>query len=256
MTTVPSLSLTSTVLNRDIDIVSDWPALIADYLKNGNEWLPGIPDNTLELCKSALPQFSVDHNTLYYHLSDVMKVPYALPEEREIILARYHDNLGHLKSQSVIDILRNRFWWPTLLEDLQAFIQRCPRCQLQASSNAGPNPAPARPLPPCALPFERCGVDFVQNLPLTKAGNRHIITAIDYATRWPIAKAVPSMDAGTVVAFLYDLIRDYGAPFEIVTYRGSNFLETVGFVEAMQDGSQDVELLVEEVSLDQGMSHN
>jgi len=62
---------------------------------------------------------------------------------------------------------------------------------------------PLKPIPPSGLPFERFGMDFVQNLPLTKNDNRHIITAIDYATRWPIAKVVKNIDSNTVASFLY-----------------------------------------------------
>jgi hypothetical protein len=67
-----------------------------------------------------------------------------------------------------------------------------------------------------AQPFERWGIDFVQDLPRTKAGNQHIITAIDYATRWVVAKAVSNRDSDTVAEFLYDIMINYGAPFEII----------------------------------------
>jgi hypothetical protein len=40
-------------------------------------------------------------------------------------------------------------------------------------------------------PFERWGVDLIGRLPVTPNGNKWIITAIDYATGWPVAKAVP-----------------------------------------------------------------
>jgi hypothetical protein len=61
-------------------------------------------------------------------------------------------------------------------------------------------------------------------LPETKKGNKYIITAIDYGTRWIVARAVPKMDTPIVVAFLYDLMMNYGAPFEIISDRGlSNF---------------------------------
>ena len=82
-----------------------------------------------------------------------------------------------------------------------------------------------RPLPPVALPFERWGLDFVQDLPTTLQGNKHIITCIDYATRWVVAKAVPNRDSQTVMKFLYeDILQNYMAPYQIITDRGSSFL--------------------------------
>jgi hypothetical protein len=82
-----------------------------------------------------------------------------------------------------------------------------------------------RPIPPVALPFERWGLDFIQNLPETKSGNKHIITAIDYATRWPIAKAVPNMTKEAVITFIYEnIIVNHGVPLEVITDRGKSFL--------------------------------
>jgi len=76
-----------------------------------------------------------------------------------------------------------------------------------------------------AFPFERWGLDFVQNLTETKSGNKHIITAIDYATRWVVAKPVKEMTSDVVAEFLYnEILMNYGAPYEIITDRGSSFL--------------------------------
>jgi hypothetical protein len=87
------------------------------------------------------------------------------------------------------------------------------------------------PVPPVALPFERWGLDFIQNLQETKQGKKHIITAIDYATRWPIARAVPEMTKEAVVSFIYEvIIVNYGVPFEIITDRGKSLL-----LEAVND---------------------
>ncbi|KAH9263063.1 hypothetical protein BASA83_013621 [Batrachochytrium salamandrivorans] len=85
---------------------------------------------------------------------------------------------------------------------------------------------------------ENCVADlphYQMDLPETKAGKRHIVTAIDYATRWVVAKAVPNRDSATVASFLYDLMVSYGSPFEILTDRGSAFLsEGVKEFEALQ----------------------
>ncbi|KAH6580820.1 hypothetical protein BASA61_009379 [Batrachochytrium salamandrivorans] len=58
----------------------------------------------------------------------------------------------------------------------------------------------------------------------TKSGNKYLITCIDYATRWVLAKPVKDMTESAVSAFLYELNDDYGAPFEIISDRGKSFL--------------------------------
>ncbi|KAH9265717.1 hypothetical protein BASA83_011011 [Batrachochytrium salamandrivorans] len=86
------------------------------------------------------------------------------------------------------------------------------------------SPLPIRPVPPVALPFERWGIDFYGPMAETKSGNRYLITCIDYATRWVLAKPVKEMTESAVAAFLYDLMMTYGAPFEIISDRGKSFL--------------------------------
>ena len=101
----------------------------------------------------------------------------------------------------------------------------CPKCQLSAKKVANKSPPSLYPVPPVAQPFERWGIDFVQHLPLTADGNRHILTSIDYATRWVEARAVEHMDARTVANFLHEnILMRYGAPFEIFSDRGKPFL--------------------------------
>ncbi|KAH6562873.1 hypothetical protein BASA62_008873 [Batrachochytrium salamandrivorans] len=109
-------------------------------------------------------------------------------------------------------------------KDIKDFISRCPQCQLNQSASGIHSPLPIRPVPPVALPFERWGIDFYGPMAETKSGNRYLITCIDYATRWVLAKPVKEMTESAVAAFLYDLMMTYGAPFEIISDRGKSFL--------------------------------
>jgi transposase InsO family protein len=60
-------------------------------------------------------------------------------------------------------------------------------------------------------------------LPESRKGNRWIITAIDYATGWPIAKALRSATSTAIANFIHDEIyMHYGAPQEIFTDQGKN----------------------------------
>jgi hypothetical protein len=57
-------------------------------------------------------------------------------------------------------------------------------------------------------------------------GNRWIITAIDYATGWSIAKAISKATEEAIAEFIHDEIyMHYGAPQEIFTDGGKNLWE-------------------------------
>ena len=64
--------------------------------------------------------------------------------------------------------------------------------------------------------FQRWGMDLIGRLPKTAKGNKWIITAIDYATGWPIAKAIPKATEEAIVEFILDEIYiHFGRPQEI-----------------------------------------
>jgi transposase InsO family protein len=181
--------------------------------------------DTLELCTAHLNQFTIKDEQLLHKTAGKDSVPYLKYSGRQMAIKRFHEGLGHLKYASIIDLLKRRYWWPNMDADVKAFIALCQSCQLDQAAGTDHHPVPLRPVPPAALPFERWGIDFVQDLPITKAGNRHIITAIDYATRWVITKAVPERTSQAVAEFLYEqILMQYGAPYEIITDRASAFL--------------------------------
>ncbi|GBC22609.2 DDE-type integrase/transposase/recombinase [Rhizophagus irregularis DAOM 181602=DAOM 197198] len=60
-------------------------------------------------------------------------------------------------------------------------------------------------------PFYRIGIDVVGPLPVTKRNNRYIVTAMDYFTKWPEAKALETADAKEIARFIYeDIICRHG----------------------------------------------
>ena len=206
---------------------SDWPEKIAFFLEH-DSWPESVDD--VDFLRSKLSDFTLRNDKLY--LIDGQKLKLYLPRnQRQATLKRFHEGLGHLAFDSLIDLIEARFWWPNLRSSFREFLNNCAQCQLNRPLPASQRQAqaqPSRPLPPAALPFERIGIDFVQNLPLTKNGNRHILTCVDYATRWTIAKAVPDMESTTVVNFLYEeILLNHGCPLEIVSDRGGAFLAEV-----------------------------
>src|SRR6266496_2280643 len=77
-------------------------------------------------------------------------------------------------------------------------------------------------------PFYRIGIDIKEPLPITSSGNKYIVVAIDYFTKWPEAKAIPNMQAETVAKFIYEeIISRYGVPQEILSDRGTSFVNKI-----------------------------
>nr|GEX64485.1 reverse transcriptase domain-containing protein [Tanacetum cinerariifolium] len=68
----------------------------------------------------------------------------------------------------------------------------------------------------------RKGIDFMGPFPSSK-GNKYILVAVDYLSKWVEAKALPTNDARVVVKFLKSLFSRFGTPKAIKSDRGTHF---------------------------------
>lgn len=72
--------------------------------------------------------------------------------------------------------------------------------------------------------MERVAVDVLGPFPLTDLGNRYVIVAMDYFTKWPEAYAVPDQTASTTAGKLVtEMFCRFGAPEELHSDQGRNF---------------------------------
>ncbi|GJX19606.1 reverse transcriptase domain-containing protein [Tanacetum coccineum] len=66
------------------------------------------------------------------------------------------------------------------------------------------------------------GIDFLGPFPSSR-GNKYILVAVDYLSKWVEAKAFPTNDARVVVKFLKSLFGRFGTPRAIISDRGTHF---------------------------------
>ncbi|GKB67527.1 reverse transcriptase domain-containing protein [Tanacetum coccineum] len=70
--------------------------------------------------------------------------------------------------------------------------------------------------------FDVWGIDFMGPFPSSR-GNKYILVAVDYLSKWVEAKALPTNDARVVVKFLKSLFARFGTPRAIISDRGTHF---------------------------------
>ncbi|GKD92813.1 reverse transcriptase domain-containing protein, partial [Tanacetum coccineum] len=70
--------------------------------------------------------------------------------------------------------------------------------------------------------FNVWGIDFMGPFPSSK-GNKYILVAVDYLSKWVKAKALPTNDARVVCKFLKSLFARFGASRAIISDRGTHF---------------------------------
>ena len=72
--------------------------------------------------------------------------------------------------------------------------------------------------------MERVAVDVMGPFPRTDAGNRYVLVAMDYFTKWPEAYAIPDQEAATVVdALVEGMFSRFGVAETILSDQGRYF---------------------------------
>ena len=101
------------------------------------------------------------------------------------------------------------------------YARSCNQCQLAQRPKKGYE-EPHTQARLVTRPFEKWAIDFVGPLPETPHHNKWILTAIDFSTGWPIAKAVPEATDEVVADFLFEIYCQYGAFRELLSDNGAN----------------------------------
>ena len=127
---------------------------------------------------------------------------------------------GHLGSEKTRQRLL-RFYWPGVFKDVEEFCRSCPTCQKTFQHRV--SKAPLIPLPIISEPFSWIAMDIVGPLSRSKSENRYVLVICDYATRYPEAIPLRSIDAEHIAEELIKVFARVGVPREILTDQGSNF---------------------------------
>ncbi|GJT54781.1 reverse transcriptase domain-containing protein [Tanacetum coccineum] len=112
------------------------------------------------------------------------------------------------------------FFWPTIYQDAHSMIKSCDACQRQGKISHR-DEMPQNAIQVCEI-FDVWGIDFMGPFPSSR-GNKYILVAVDYLSKWVEAKALPTNDARVVVKILKSLFSRFGAPRAIISDRGTHF---------------------------------
>ena len=107
-------------------------------------------------------------------------------------------------------ILRDSFYWPSLLGDIKKFAISCHKCQIFE----GKRKLFPLPLKPTKNPFQQWGLDFIgEILPSSSGQHKWILTATDYFTKW--VEAIPCRQANDTIIIQFlecNILSRFGCP--------------------------------------------
>ena len=145
--------------------------------------------------------------------------------KRRKVLELAHERLGHMGARRVKSVIRQKFAWPGMGQEVIRYCRSCVHCQKGAK-----NPARKVPLMERAVlsePFEVMAVDLVGPFPLGKGGYRYLLTCVCMASKWPEAIPLKRMTAKAVTDGLIEIFSRTGIPLQMVSDQGTQFVGKV-----------------------------
>jgi hypothetical protein len=122
-------------------------------------------------------------------------------------------------------ILKDKPEWKTKRKDVTTFIKRCELCEkmrLQRLTQHTKHYAISK-----YGVLENIAIDSI-HISESKAGNTHMLTIIDLATRYTILKPIKDLTAKNAAKAIMEYIYVYGIPNTICSDNGSQFQSAVG----------------------------
>ncbi|GKA87853.1 reverse transcriptase domain-containing protein [Tanacetum coccineum] len=215
------LETLNTVTSRD-NQSTPWFADIANY-HAGNFLIKGMSTQQKRKFFKDVKHYFWDDPYLFRICADQIIRRCVFGQEALEILKACHEGPtgGHhsanITAQKVFDA---GFFWPTIYQDAHSMIKSCDTCQRQGKISHR-DEMPQNAFQVCEI-FDVWGIDFMGPFPSSR-GNKYILVAVDYLSKWVEAKALPTNDARVVVKILKSLFSRFGAPRAIISDRGTHF---------------------------------
>ncbi|CAM8988458.1 unnamed protein product [Rhodiola kirilowii] len=175
---------------------------------------------------SETKRYYWDEPYLYRLCADGLYRTCVAEEEMREILYHCHSSQygGHGSgAKTASKVLQCGFYWPTLFGDAYEFAKACDQCQ-RTGNISKRHEMPQQSILPVEI-FDVWGIDYMGPFP-SSFGNRFILVAVDYVSKWVEAVASPTCDAKVVSKLFKKIIFPrFGVPRTVISDGGSHFKE-------------------------------
>jgi transposase InsO family protein len=142
-------------------------------------------------------------------------------KHRDLIYKALHTNMGHLGAERVLQLARQRVYWPNMESDVKEYTQQRCRCVAQRRSRR----QAVAPLVSIhsSYPMQLVCIDFL-HLEKSTTSCEYILLVVDHFTRYAQAYPTKNKSALTAAKCLFnDYILRFGIPARILHDQGKEF---------------------------------
>ncbi|GKC46030.1 reverse transcriptase domain-containing protein [Tanacetum coccineum] len=142
------------------------------------------------------------------------------PNKHLMVLKNELNNDEPCASVTGRKVYESGFFWSSIFKDAKDYVMRCDACQ-RSGNISSRSKMPQKNIYICDV-FDVWGLDFMGPFPNSK-GNKYILVAVDYVSKWVKAQALPMNDARVMIKFLRRLFARFGVPKALISDRGTYF---------------------------------
>ena len=199
-----------------------WMEPIWDYIIDGS-----LPDDPKEAAKirARSARFTNHKGSLYKRGFFTPFLKCIAGEDTAYVLREVHEGIcgNHIGARTLAGkVLRQGYYWPTILKDATDLVKKCRICQEHAKISR----LPSEPLTSITSPwpFQQWGLDILGPLPIGKGQCKFIIVAVDYFTKWAEVEPLATITEQKIRNFVWRaVICRFGIPRALVSENGKQF---------------------------------
>jgi transposase InsO family protein len=140
---------------------------------------------------------------------------------RKEVLHQLHDQMAHQAAERTMELLKARFFWPSMYKDVEKYVKECPRCVHAKGDYSVPNIKQGRLQ--AKEPLDILYIDFTL-VDKSAAGRENVLVMTDGFSKFAQAVVTRNQKAPTVAkALVTEWFYKYGVPQKIHSDQGKSF---------------------------------